>query len=86
MNHKPSQKPNFFPIEIYLGLNNFKNNIGNIDYLYLKENIFCFANDSYKIINKKEHILLNHLFQKKKKINSMSIRYRHKNSTFIYYK
>ena len=86
MNYKPSKKPNFFPIEILFGINKFINEIGNKDYLCLKESIFSKENDSYKTINKKEHYLLNHFLQKNTKTNSITFRYRHKNATFIYYK
>ena len=86
MNYKPSKKPNFFPIEVFFGINKFINKIGNKDYLCLKESIFSKENDSYKTINKKEHYLLNHFLQKNTKTNSITFRYRHKNATFIYYK
>ena len=86
MNYKPSKKPNFFPIEVFFGINKFINEIGNKDYLCLKESIFSKENDSYKTINKKEHYLLNHFLQKNTKTNSITFRYRHKNATFIYYK
>ena len=66
--------------------------IGSKEYLLLDKNdVFNSNNDSYKIIDKKDHIMLNHLINKKKInnnniINSVVIKYRHKNTTFIYYK
>ena len=84
--NKPPQKPVSFPIQTYLGINQEKNEIGSKEYLDLKENIFCSKNDSYKMINPKEHVLLNHFIRKNSKINSISFRYRHKNATFVYYK
>ena len=86
MNIKPSQKPQFFPIQIFLGINKFHNEIGDKHYLNIKESIFCSENDSYKILNQKDHIFLNHLLQKNFKTVSTTIRYRHKNITFVYYK
>ena len=84
--NKPPQKPVSFPIQTNLGINQEKNEIGSKEYLDLKENIFCSKNDSYKMINPKEHVLLNHFIRKNSKINSISFRYRHKNATFVYYK
>ena len=86
MNNKPCQKPSSFPIETFLGINENHRKIGNEEYINLKENIFCSDNDSYKIINTKEHELLNHFFQKNYKINAINFRYRHKYATLIYYK
>ena len=86
MNNKPCQKPSSFPIETFLGTNENHNKIGNKEYINLKENIFCSENDSYKIINRKEHELLNHFFQKNYKINAINFRYRQKYATLIYYK
>ena len=86
MNFKPCAKPSLFPNETFLGINKFKNEIGSKEYLELKDKIFCCENDSYKIIEKQDHSLLGHFLQKDNKINSIVIRYRHKNSTFIYYK
>ena len=84
------KKPIHFPMECFLGVNRFHNEIGKKEFLNLNErNIFKSNNNSYKIIDKKDHILLNHLCQfktKNKNINSITIRYRNKNSTFIYYK
>ena len=89
MKDKADKKPCHFPTETFHGINSFHNEIGNKEYLILKDNnIFNSNTDSYKNIDKKDHILLNHLFQKivnKKIINSFTIKYRHKNSTFIYY-
>ena len=82
--------PSHFPIECYHGVNQIHNNIGNKEFLDLKDNnIFCINNDSYKRIDKKEHLFLNHLYQKnvnKRAINSFTFKYRHKNTTFVYYK
>ena len=86
MNIKPSQKQQFFPIQIFLGINKFHNEIGDKHYLNIKESIFCSENDSYKVLNQKDHIFLNHLLQKDFKTFSTTIRYRHKNITFVYYK
>ena len=86
------KKPCHFPTECFHGVNQFHKEIGSKEYLLLDKNdVFNNNNDSYKIIDKKDHILLNHLINKKKnnnnnKINSVIIRYRHKNTTFIYYK
>ena len=85
MNLEPSQKPSSFPTQICLEKKKDQNEIGNKEFLELKEKYFCSENDSYKILNKTENQLLNHFFQKNSKINSISIRYRHKNSTFVYY-
>ena len=85
MNNKPSQKPQIFPIQILLGITSH-NEIGDKYCLNIKDNTFCSENDSYKIIEQKSHILLNHLFQKNSKAYSTFIRYRHKNITFVYYK
>ena len=82
--------PTHFPIECYHGVNQIHNNIGKKEFLELKDNnIFCMNNDSYKSIDKKEHLFLNHLYQKnvnKRIISSFTFKYRLKNSTFIYYK
>lgn len=86
MRSKPSQKPSSFPIETFLGSNESYNKIGNKEFIDIKGNIFCSENDSYKVINSKQHELLNHFLQKNCKISSISFRYRYKNSTFIYYK
>jgi len=85
------KKPCHFPTECFHGANRYHNEIGKKEYLNLKESsVFNSNNDSYKIIDKKDHVLLNHLCQFETKnqniINSISIRYRHKNTTFIYYK
>ena len=82
-------KPCYFQSETFHGVNQRQNKIGNKNYLFLEEkNIFS---DSYKDIERKEHVILNHLFQKQKNkkydlINSITIKYRHKNCTFLYYK
>ena len=82
--------PSHFPCECYQGVNKAHNEIGDKNFLNLKEqNIFNINNDSYKKIDKKDHILINHLCQKtinKKIINSFTIKYRHKNTTFLYFK
>ena len=85
------KKPTHFPTECFFGVNRFHNEIGKKEYLNLNENFsFNSRNDSYKVIDKKDHVLINHLchFDTKNKniISSISIRYRHKNTTFIYYK
>jgi hypothetical protein len=83
------QKPSFMPTYTYQGLNHSHNKLGKEEYLNMKEDIFCSNNDAYKSIERKDHILLNHLCQKVKNgnlINSFTIRYRHKNATFVYYK
>lgn len=83
------QKPFYMPSYCYQGVNHFHNELGKEEYLNMKEDIFSSNNDSYKIIQRKDHILLNHLCQKVKNgnlINSFTIRYRHKNATFVYYK
>ena len=87
--------PCYFPIECFHGVNEYHKEIGSKEFLILdKNNVFNISsnNESYKIIDKKDHIFLNHLIKKKSKINnnnvinSVSIRFRHKNTTFIYYK
>ena len=89
MKERVDKKPCHFPIECFYGVNQHHNEIGNKEYLNLNENnIFNCNNDSYKIIHKSEHLLLNHLCQKnvnKNVIHSFTFRYRHKNSTFLYY-
>ena len=86
----PNKKPCHYPIECFQGVNYIQNKIGKKEFLNLEENdIFSQKNDSYKIIERKDHILLNHLFYKNLNnisISSMFIRFRHKNTTFIYYK
>ena len=89
MKNNADKKPTHFPSECFHGVNQFHDNIGKKQYLILKESNYNSNNDSYKVIDKKDHILLNHLCQKtinNKIINSFTIKYRHKNSTFIYYK
>ena len=90
LNKGKNKLPVYFPTECYHEINHIQNNIGNKEYLDIKEsNIFNSNNDSYKIIDKKEHLFLNHLCYKKidnKIINSFIIRYRKKNTTFVYYK
>lgn len=86
------KKPCHFPIECFHGANKFHEEIGSKEFLILdKNNVFNIKNESYKTIDRKDHIFLNHLFKKKSKIsnnviNSVAIKYRHKNTTFIYYK
>jgi len=85
------KKPCHFPTECFHRGNQFLKGIGSKEYLLLDKNsVFNSNNDSYKIIDKKDHVLLNHLINKKKinnnVINSVTIKYRHKNATFIYYK
>ena len=90
MNEMADKKPCHFPIECYLGENINHNEIGNKEFLDIREkNIFNSNNDSYKSIDRKDHLLLNHLCIKnnnKKIINSFTIKYRHKNTTFLYFK
>ena len=82
--------PSHFPIECHLGINQNHNEIGNKEFLNLKDiNIFNSNNDSYKTIDRKDHLLLNHFCQKnigKKIVNSFTVKYRNKNTTFLYYK
>ena len=88
------KKPFHFPTECYHGVNETQNKIGNKNHLFLKENDIYSGNYSYKNIERKDHVLLNHLCQRKNKnynkngsfINSVTIKYRHKNTTFLYYK
>lgn len=83
------QKPLYMPTYCFQGVNHSHNKLGKEEYLNIKEDIFSSNNDTYKSIERKDHILLNHLCQKvknEKLINSFTIRYRHKNSTFVYYK
>ena len=89
MKEKPDKKPTYFPSECFHGVNYFHNNIGNKEFLNLTDNNIYNNNiDEYKIIDRKDHLLLNHLTNKnvnKKSINSITIKYRHKNATFLYY-
>ena len=85
------KKPCHFPSKCFLGVNQFHNEIGKKDFLYLTDNsIYNNTYDSYKIIERKDHLILNHYLHKNvnnnKIINSFTVKYRHKNSTFIYYK
>ena len=83
------QKPMHMPSYCYQGIDHSHNKLGKKEYLNIKEDIFSSNNDAYKSIERKDHILLNHLCQKVKNgniINSFVIRYRHKNTTFVYYK
>ena len=91
MREYTDKKPCNFPTECYHGINEIQNKIGNENYLNLKENEIYNGNYSYKNIERKDHILLNHLCHRKKDkngnlINSITIKYRHKNTTFLYYK
>ena len=90
MRERVDKVPCHFPIHCFHGVDQHHNEIGKIEYLCLKDdNIFNSNNDSYKIIDKKDHLLLNHICQKnvyKNIINSFTFRYRHKNATFVYYK
>ena len=90
MNEKFCKIPAFFPTECFNGINYFHYEIGDKKFLNLKEmNIHNNNNNSYKIIDKKDHLLLNHFCQKninKNIISCLTIRYRHKNTTFLYYK
>ena len=90
MKKQPSKRPCNFPTECFHGKNQFHNDIGNKGFLNIDENNFFNSNnDSYKIIERKDHILLNHLCNKnvnKKTITSLTIKYRNKNTTFLYFK
>ena len=91
MKDSTDKKPYYFQTECYLGVNQIQNKIGNKDDLYLKEDEIYSGNYSYKNIERKDHILLNHLCNIKKDknnniVNSIIFRYRHKNTTFLYYK
>ena len=89
MKKKPKNRPSHFPIECFHGINQKHNDIGNKEFLKLKDiNFFNSNNDSYKIIDRKDHLIINHLCQKnvgKKLVNTFIVRYRHKNATFVYY-
>ena len=89
MREYTDKKPTNFQIECYHGVNQIQNNIGNKKYLFLENDIFS-GDYSNKKIERKDHILLNHLCQKQKNkktiINSVVFKYRHKNCTFLYYK
>ena len=88
------KKPSHFQTECYHGVNETQNKIGNKNHLFLKENEIYSGNYSYKTIERKDHVLLNHLCQRQNNnnkknetfINSVTIKYRHKNTTFLYYK
>ena len=88
MREKAEKIPSHFPKEFYHEVNKFHNQIGEKEFLNLKEtNIFNSNNDSYKAIDKKDHLLLNHYtHNNNNKIFSLTIRNRHKNTTFVYYK
>ena len=90
MNQYPDKKPCHFPTETYLGVNQTQKIIGNKNYLILGNTDTFSGNYSYKDIERKEHIFLNHLcnrqINKISIINSSTIKYRHKNCTFLYYK
>ena len=90
MKEQPSKRPCNFPTECFHGDNQFHNDIGNKNFLNLQYNCYFNSNsDSYKIIERKDHILLNHLINKnnnKKTITSLTIKYRKKNTTFLYFK
>ena len=94
MKEKAAKKPSHFPIECFHGVNKIHKEIGSKEFLLLDDNsVFNSNNESYKIIYKKDHIFLNHFTNKNSIINnnniiinSVTIKYRHKNSTFIYYK
>ena len=89
MKKKPKNRPSHFPIECFHGINQKHNDIGNKEFLKLKDiNFFNSNNDSYKSIDRKDHLIINHLCQKnvgKKLVNTFIVRYRHKNATFVYY-
>ena len=90
MKNNSDKKPLYFPLECFHGVNQSHNEIGNKMFLNLNENNICDMHDSYKVIDRKDHILLNHLCQNKKRekkiITSITVKFRHKNTTFIYYK
>ena len=91
MRDKADKKICHFPLECFHDVNYEHNRIGNKDFLFLKESsVYNSNNDSYKKIEIKDHIFLNHLYHKnvskKTIINTSTIRYRHKNVTFVYYK
>ena len=89
MKERTDKKPTHFPTECFHGVNHSHNNIGNKEYLFLTDNSIYNNNiDEYKIIEKKDHLLINHLCQKnvnKKIINSITVKFRHKNTTFLYF-
>lgn len=90
MKELADKKPSHFPLECFHGVNSFHNHLGKKEFLDLNENSINYKNDSYKIIDRKDHILLNHFCQKinvNNNINySITIKYRHKNTSFVYYK
>lgn len=73
MNKRPSQIPQFFPIQTFLGIDKSHLEIGDRNYLNIKESSFCSENDSYKIFEQKSHILLNHFLQKISNVNSATV-------------
>lgn len=90
MMEKPHKVPCFFPIETFHGQNESHYSIGDKQLLNKEtKSYFNKNNDSYKEIDRKDHILINHLCRRtvnKKIINSFTIKYRHKNTTFLYFK
>jgi hypothetical protein len=90
MREKADKIPTFFPIECFNGINHYHNEIGNKEFLNLTDNSIYNNNiDSYKIIDRKDHLLLNHFcykFVKTNVINAFTVKYRNKNVTFLYYK
>ena len=90
MMEKPHKVPCFFPIETFHGQNESHYSIGDKQLLNIEtKSYFNKNNDSYKAIDRKDHILINHLCRRtvnKKIINSFTIKFRHKNTTFLYFK
>ena len=86
----PDKKPYYLQTETYHGINKIQQKIGNKNFLNLEDNNTFSGNYSYKNIETKEHVLLNHLCERQKFKNSIiyssTIRYRHKNCTFLYFK
>ena len=62
MREQPSKRQCNFPIECFHGENQFHSNISNKNFMNLEEKVFfnC-KSDFFKIIERKDHILLNHL-------------------------
>ena len=90
MKEQPSKRQCNFPSECFHGENQFHSNISNKNFLNLEEKVFfnC-KSDCFTIIERKDHILLNHLCIKnvnKKTITSLAFKYRNKNIIILYYK
>ena len=92
MKKTADKMPIYFPLECFHGINKYHNDLGNKSFFNIQNNnIFCKNNDSYQVIERKDHLFINHAYNKNinignKMINSAVVKFRNKNTTFIYYK